>query len=76
MPSGGQPLNSQPEPQPEAQAQQPKPGSKNLDSDEAFQNPTWSGGAIASSDTRFVDKPAVVNKVERMDLKLPSGKTK
>ena len=52
---------------PQSSSQPPKSKRKNLDTDEAFRNPSGSPGStpmIASSNTEYVDKPAIVNKLD------------
>jgi hypothetical protein len=61
QPSDSQPQKSQP---------------KKLDSDNAFRNPDGSPDSTPSSNTEYVNKPAIVNKLEdgNMTLKLPPPK--
>jgi hypothetical protein len=64
-------------PQRQSDPQPQMPQSKKLDSDDAFRNPDGSPGAIPSSNTDYVDKPAIVNKIadaSEMNLKLPTPK--
>ncbi|KIM38037.1 hypothetical protein M413DRAFT_448076 [Hebeloma cylindrosporum] len=67
---------------PQPSSQSPKGDLKNLDSDEAFRNARVNGSpgspsVVASSlNTEYVDKPAIVNKLEdgKMKLELPVNK--
>jgi hypothetical protein len=53
-----------------------KPQLKKLNSDNAFRNPNGSPSSTPSSNTEYVDKPAIVNKLEdgEMKLQLPPPK--
>jgi hypothetical protein len=63
---------------PQSSSQPPKSKRKNLDTDEAFRNPSGPPGStpmIASSNTEYIDKPAIVNKLDggrvKTELSLP-----
>jgi len=58
---------------PQPSSQPPKSELKNLDTDEAFRNPSGSPGStqmVASSNTEYVDKPGIVNKLDDGNVKL------
>lgn len=64
---------------PQPSSQPPKSEPKNLDTNEAFCRPSGPPGStsiIASSNTEYVDKPAIVNKLDdgKMKLELPLPK--
>jgi hypothetical protein len=63
-------------PQQPSDSQPQKSHLKKLDSDDAFRNPDRSPDSTPSSNTEYVNKPAIVNKLEdgNMTLKLPSPK--
>jgi len=63
---------------PQSSSQTPTSKRKNLDTDEAFRNPTAPPGStpmITSSNTQYIDKPAIVNKLDdgrvKTELSLP-----
>lgn len=55
---------------PTHQRSDPQTRLKKLDSDDAFRNPDGSPGSTPSSNTEYVDKPAIVNKLESGKMKL------